>query len=190
MLGAWAEFVYRKLVRRGRVSLVLCKAVFGIFSVKLRHDAVARHLRKNRCRRDRRTFRIPAYDRFRSYVKAAVYRSVHKDKIGCHTRRRDCAAHCKQGCVENVYFIYFCGACKTDSPCESVFGDLRVKRFALLFGQLFGIVKTFGDVSVGEYACSRRNGTGKRTAPRFIGAADDLYAFAALSQIEFTVEHG
>jgi hypothetical protein len=123
----------------GAIAFVGIKSVLRKCFVKLTHQAVAMDLGDYRggCNGDRKA--VSLHNSLLSYRKRKLVWAVYEEEIGIYCQLADGAGHCPEGCLEDIYPIYFDTIYNSDSDGQCARPDSNGKMFPLSGGEDFRI---------------------------------------------------
>jgi len=123
----------------GGIAFVGIKSVLRKCFVKLAHQAVAMDLGDYRggCDGDRKA--VSLHNSLLLYLEREFVWAVDEEEIRLYCQLADGAGHCLEGCLEDIYPIYFGIVYNPDSDRQCARPDFNAKTFPLFGGKPLGI---------------------------------------------------
>lgn len=159
------------------IALVPGKSILRIFLVEGHHQAVARHLGDDACRRNAQAQRVASHQGRVFHGQSAHGEAVNECMGGLPGQSIQCARHGEMRGAEDVEAVNFPGVGLAGGPedfasgCQSV-----IKGRPRPCGELLGIGEACEFEIVGQDHRRGHHGTGERAASGFIHTGDQCTA--------------
>jgi len=123
----------------GAIAFVGIKSVLRKCFVKLTHQAVAMDLGDYGCGCNGDRKAVSLHNSLLLYLETKFVWAVDEEEIGLYCQLADSAGHCPEGCLEDIYPIYFDIIYNPDSDGQCARPDFNAKIFPLCGGEQLGI---------------------------------------------------
>jgi len=124
---------------RGCITFVGIKSVLRIFFVELAHQPVAMDLGDYGSRSNGNGKAVSLRYSLLNHGERELVWTVDQEKIRLYSQRADSAGHGPEGCLEDIYPVYFNVVYNSDADSQRARPDLEAKIFPLLRGEFLGI---------------------------------------------------
>ena len=161
------------------VALVLFKGILRVFIRVFQHQPIPADLRQYRRGGDGHRLRVAPYDEFSGDIQRRQAVAVDHRVIRLDGKPLDGAAHSIHGRLKDIIALDLLDRAEGDRAGNSRLDNDVEQSLTLLLRQLFRVVHTLDDTSLGQDNSGGADGSRQGSASRFIDAADMAIAFFA-----------
>lgn len=185
MDDAWAIRRQVLKVLFGAVPFMGEKIIAGKLAVILGHEAIPRHFRHDRSRRDGQAQQIAFHDGADRDMTTGQGDGVNEEAVGLRPETGERSTHGQAGRFENVQPVDLLVARAADSDRNCSAGNRDVELFTFRFGEKFGIVTPDDPAAAGQNDGGRDDWTGQGASTRLIQAGNPAISAPAGFQFKF-----